>query len=80
VVRTCFWPNAAKDEVLREACQEAHGILVDAGPIGRDPANSARSERDFKHAGVAGHPGDRGMKAIADAMVEAVLNSQTKVH
>jgi len=73
VVRSCFWPDAAKDEVLRAACQEANGIFVDAGPLGRDPANAARSERTFAQDGVAGHPGDRGMKALADAIVQAVL-------
>lgn len=73
VVRSCFWPDAAKDQILREACQEAEAILVDAGPIGRDPANAARSERLFKHDGVAGHPGDQGMKALADAIIYAVL-------
>ena len=80
VVRSCFWADAAKDEVLRQACQEVGGIFVDAGPLGRDPANAARSERSFAHAGVAGHPGDKGMKALAGAIVEAVLNSQTKEH
>ena len=80
VVRSCFWADAAKDEVLRQASQEVGGIFVDAGPLGRDPANAARSERSFAHAGVAGHPGDKGMKALADAIVEAVLNSQTKEH
>ncbi|MHB8899573.1 MAG: beta-L-arabinofuranosidase domain-containing protein [Thermoguttaceae bacterium] len=73
VVRSSFWPNAAKDQALREACQEAGGIYVDAGPLGRDPANAARSERSFDHAGVAGHPGDRGMKALADAILQAVV-------
>ena len=73
VVRSCFWPEPAKDQALSEACQEADGIFVDAGPLGREAANAARSERSFKHDGVAGHPGDKGMKAIADAMVEAVL-------
>jgi hypothetical protein len=76
VVRSCFWANAAKDEVLRHACREADGIFVDAGPLGRDPANAARSERSFTHDGVAGHPGDQGMKALADAMVRAVLSSR----
>ncbi len=66
------------DEVLRQACQEAGTILVDAGPLGREPANAARSERSFTHDGVAGHPGDRGMKAIAEAIVEAVLGSQAE--
>jgi len=49
------------------------GIFVDAGAIGRDPSNSARAEREFKHAGVAAHPGDKGMKALADAIVRAVV-------
>jgi hypothetical protein len=73
VVRSSFWADAAKDEVLRQACQEADALFVDAGPIGKDPANVARSERAFQHDGVAAHPGDRGMKALADAIVQAVL-------
>jgi hypothetical protein len=77
-VRSCFWADAAKDEVLRQACQDVNGIFVDAGPIGRDAANATRSERAFTHDGVATHPGDKGMKALADAIVGAVLNSQTK--
>ena len=80
VVRSCFWADAAKDEVLRQACQEADAIFVDAGPLGREAANAARSERSFTHDGVAGHPGDQGMKALADAIVQAVLNRQTKEH
>ena len=78
VVRSCFWADAAKDEVLRQACQEADGIFVDAGPLGREAANAARSERSFTHDGVAGHPGDKGMKALADAIVQAVLNRRSE--
>ncbi len=78
VVRTCFWPDKAKDTALRQACREAGGILVDAGPLGRDPANAARSERPFKHAGVAGHPGDRGMKAIADAILKKLFMDKSE--
>ncbi len=73
VVRSCFWADAAKDQMLREACQEANAIFVDAGPIGGDPANAARSERPYKHESVAGHPGDKGMQALADAIVQAIL-------
>jgi hypothetical protein len=73
VVRSCFWEDAAKDQVLSQVCQEAGGIFVNAGPIGRDAANAARSERSFTHDGVAGHPGDKGMKALADAIIQAVL-------
>ncbi|MGD0092016.1 MAG: beta-L-arabinofuranosidase domain-containing protein [Planctomycetota bacterium] len=73
VVRSCFWADTAKDEVLGQACQEAGAIPVNAGPLGKEAANVARSERSFKHDGVAAHPGDKGMKAIADAIIQAVL-------
>jgi hypothetical protein len=73
VVRSCFWADPAKDEMLRQACLEAGGLFVNAGPLGREAANAARSERSFTHDGVAGHPGDKGMKALADAIVQAVL-------
>ena len=70
VVRSCFWPVAAKDDRLRAAAKDAGAIFVDIADLGRDPANAARSERPYKHDGVAGHPGDRGMKAIADAIMK----------
>ena len=73
VVRSCFWADATKDQVLSQACQEAGGTFINAGPLGRDATNAARSERSFTHDGVAGHPGDKGMKALADAIVQAVL-------
>ncbi|MCY3017732.1 MAG: glycoside hydrolase family 127 protein, partial [Planctomycetota bacterium] len=73
VVRSCFWADPAKDQVLSQACQEADAIFVNAGPLGKEASNAARSERSFKHDGVAGHPGDKGMKALADAIIQAVL-------
>ncbi len=73
VVRSSFWADAAKDQVLSQACREVGGLFVDAGPIGRDASNVARSERSFKHDGVAAHPGDKGMQAIAEAIMKAVL-------
>lgn len=72
LVRTCFWGNAAKDEALRHACRSVDGILVDIGSLGKDEQNYARSERPFKHAGVANHPGDRGMAAIAAAILKSL--------
>ncbi len=73
VVRSCFWADAAKDEALRQACQEADALFVEAGPLGREAANAARAERSFTHEGVAAHPGDRGMAALAEAIVQAIL-------
>ena len=72
VVRSCFWPNAAKDQVLKQACEEVGGISVDIGNLSKDERNYARSERKFAHRGVAAHPGDKGMQAIADAILGAI--------
>lgn len=72
VVRSSFWADAAKDAILRESCASAGGTFVDIGALGKDESNYARSERKFEHAGVAAHPGDKGMKAIADAILGAL--------
>lgn len=72
VVRSSFWPSAAKDTILRQACEAAGGIFVDNGALGKDERYYARSEREFSHKGVAAHPGDRGMRAIADAILQAL--------
>ncbi len=71
-VRSSFWADQAKDAILQAACQQAGGTFVDIGRLGKDEANFARSERKFENDGVAGHPGDQGMLAIADALWAAI--------
>lgn len=72
LVRSCFWADAAKDQALRRACAAVSGVFVNISALGKDEKNYARSERPFKHAGVANHPGDAGMAAIADALMTAL--------
>lgn len=72
IVRSSFWPDQKKDDALRQACQQTDGTFVDISNLGKEEKNYARSERDFPHAGVAAHPGDRGMQAIADAILKAI--------
>lgn len=72
IVRSSFWANEAKDSAMRKACDAVGGTYVDISALAKDEQNYARSERPYKHAGVANHPGDRGMAAIAEAIVKAV--------
>jgi alpha-galactosidase len=72
IVRSSFWSNPAKDSAMRQACEAVGGTFVDIGALSKDEQNYARSERPYKHAGVANHPGDRGMAAIAEAIVKGV--------
>jgi alpha-galactosidase len=76
VVRSCFWADATKDQILKEACGEIGGAYVDISALGKDEANYARSERKFSNDGVARHPGDKGMQAIASAILEAIAKKE----
>lgn len=67
-VRGEFWHQAAKEDIMREVCTEAGGVYVPLEGLDRDPSNLGSSEQKFEHAGVGGHPGDKGMQKIADAI------------
>jgi len=72
VIRSCFWASKEKDKILKEIASEVGGRFVDISALCTDESSFARSERDYSHAGVANHPGDKGMKAIADAILRAL--------
>lgn len=74
-VRGSFWPNAVKDDIMRKASVEAGATFVDIAALWRDGSNAASAERKIEHPGVAGHPGDKGMRAIADAIFAAMQHS-----
>lgn len=60
------------DAAIHDACTSGGGRYVDLSVISINPANQAGSERTFGDAGVAGHPGDRGMSAIATILYDAL--------
>ncbi len=43
-VRSCFWANPAKDEIMQRVAAEHGATYVDVGALGRDPANAARAD------------------------------------
>ena len=57
---------------MRNAATVGGAVFVDIAKLGSDETNAARAERKIEHAGVAGHPGDKGMRAIADALFIAI--------
>ena len=71
-VRSQFWQDAEKDKLMKKTCEAAGGTFIDISKLGFDEANYARAERKIEHAGVAGHPGDKGMQAVADALWNAI--------
>ncbi len=71
-IRSTFWNDITKNSIMAECCHRDSDIFVDLGGLDKDEKNFARSEQKIEHAGVAGHPGDTGMKAIADAIWKAI--------
>ncbi len=71
-VRSSFWANTVKDEILKSACKATKATYVDISNLGAIESNAARSERKIEHAGVGAHPGDAGMQAIADAIFKSI--------
>jgi len=71
-VRSSFWPDAAKDGIMKQVCAETGSVFVDISRLGAEESNYARSERTFTNTAVANHPGDKGMRKIADAIWNAV--------
>lgn len=68
LVTDTFWPNPEKERILAEAAAELCAPLVKLADLGtRDEMKAVGL---FEHSGVAGHPGNAGMAAIAERILE----------
>ena len=68
LVTDTFWPNPEKERILAEAAAELGAPLVKLADLGtRDEMKAVGL---FEHSGVAGHPGNAGMAAIAERILE----------
>ncbi len=67
---TCFYVHPPKDELIFRLGKALDCPVVDLAPIAAD--DSMKALGDFAHSGVASHPGDLGMEAIADALYPVV--------
>ncbi len=72
-VRSTFWAEPVRNGLMAHACRETGDSFIELKDLDKDERNFASAERAFQHAGVAAHPGDRGMQAIADGIWHAVL-------
>ncbi len=69
VMRSPFWKNNLKASCTAKAAKMAGVMYVDAGFLGSKNENKAIGL--FSHKGVAAHPGDLGMRRIADLILNA---------
>lgn len=71
ILTTGFWHHPA-DEGITELAEELNMPLVKLGDLGEREEMKAIGL--FEHSGVANHPGDLGMKNIADRIFEILKN------
>lgn len=71
-VRGQFWKAVNKDKLIKSVCDKTGAIFIDTSNIGLNESSYARAERKIKHAGVAAHPGDKGMQQLAEAFWHAM--------
>ena len=69
-VTNMFWESAPRDEAARRAAENTGAALVDINDLGRTDKMMALNE--FKHRGVAMHPGALGMQTIAARLLAAI--------
>lgn len=69
LLTTGFWKHPGDPSIQKIAAQKGYPC-VDLHQLGEDPAMKALGL--FEHNGVANHPGDAGMRAIADLIFAAL--------
>ena len=67
IMTTGFWKHPG-DEAIRQYAKENGMPLVELGDLGENAEMKALGL--FEHSGVANHPGDAGMAAIADRIFD----------
>ncbi len=69
IVTDLFW-NSSKNSVFSEVAEERGYTFVHLTDLEQDDRNMAKGL--FWHEGVAAHPGDLGMKCIAERIIAAL--------
>lgn len=75
VVTDGFWPNPMKDLTMYKAAQAVNARFVSLTDLGQ--RDEMKAIGLFEHTGVAAHPGDEGMRAIAERLYCVVKDMLT---
>ena len=77
IITTGFWRHPG-DSDIRTYANEKGITFVELGDLGENEQMKAVGL--FEHKGVANHPGDKGMMAIASRIMEAILQENDWLH
>ena len=79
IITLPFWPSKQKEYAITNVAIRTNSYLVDISHLGdgTDSQNFAKSYKKYKNPGVGAHPGDAGMKRIAElyyVIINAIEN------
>lgn len=69
-----WWSHPGKDEAITRSCRAITGTAVSISDLRTDPDNRATSSS--KNPGVAAHPSDAGMAAIATRIIDTLRTTK----
>jgi len=69
IITTGFWKHPGDGDII-DFCKENGYPCVELGDLGQD--DKMKAVGLFEHTGVANHPGDEGMKAIAERILKVL--------
>lgn len=67
-----YYPNRNVDAIMKAVCEKKEISFIDITSIYYDKSNRASSERNIENSGIGSHPGDKGMRMIADILWENI--------
>ena len=74
IVTDSFWRNDARDGMIREIAEEKGYTFCHLCDLELDESNMAIGL--FEHRGVAKHPSDKGMEAIAKRIFDCIVSTE----
>ena len=71
IITNLFWNQTNLNRIIKEIATENNYIFCDISDLERDEKTMALGE--YEHEGVSVHPGDYGMKCIAERILYCIL-------
>ena len=68
-----FWENNTMENLMRDAADRCGAVWLSLSSLHGDITYQAVGQ--FEHSGVASHPSDKGMQAIADIIFEGMKSA-----
>lgn len=75
ILTTPFFPLEQKSAIILKVAKGVNGYVADVSKLALDEKNYGRNDKKWDNLGIGGHPGDLGMKNIAQVIFNVIENN-----